>query len=466
MGRNESSEDVLVSPLDTRYISSVSEIASHLSEHALYRNRIIVEVKWLRFLAKEGLTHMSSLDPDADVFLSEICEFTPSDMERIREIERTINHDVKATEYYLRNKLKSSNIAQLQQLEHWIHMFCTSEDINSSAYALGIRDCMEHAIKPMLRRLIGELSSLATENADKPMLSRTHGQPATPTTFGKEMAIYVNRLSRQYNKYLCKLDYMAKFSGAVGNFNVHKVAFPERDWPALAKNFVENHLNLTYQDYSTQIECHDYISEVSDHMSRINSILKDLCVDMWLYISYNIIQQRKIKDEVGSSTMPHKINPVRWECAEGNIGMANALFHFFSSKLTTSRLQRDLSDSTVLRNLGVAFGHSYVAYINILNGLSRVSFNEERALKELDENWVVLSEPLQVILKLTGVTDGYEKVLELTRKHNVTKEEMKKIISQLAPGDHRMESLTAAKYTGYAAYLASGVAEKYKTSDE
>ncbi|KAK1444262.1 L-aspartase like protein [Babesia gibsoni] len=437
MGRNESSEDVLVSPLDTRYISSVSEIASHLSEHALYRNRIIVEVKWLRFLAKEGLTHMSSLDPDADgtyfnipnnrhaVFLSEICEFTPSDMERIREIERTINHDVKATEYYLRNKLKSSNIAQLQQLEHWIHMFCTSEDINSSAYALGIRDCMEHAIKPMLRRLIGELSSLATE-----------------------------------------LDYMAKFSGAVGNFNVHKVAFPERDWPALAKNFVENHLNLTYQDYSTQIECHDYISEVSDHMSRINSILKDLCVDMWLYISYNIIQQRKIKDEVGSSTMPHKINPVRWECAEGNIGMANALFHFFSSKLTTSRLQRDLSDSTVLRNLGVAFGHSYVAYINILNGLSRVSFNEERALKELDENWVVLSEPLQVILKLTGVTDGYEKVLELTRKHNVTKEEMKKIISQLAPGDHRMESLTAAKYTGYAAYLASGVAEKYKTSDE
>lgn len=460
-----SQDQVFVSPLDTRYLRASSDVAYHLSEYALSRNRIIVEVEWLRYLVKEGITPVSSLDATSDAYLSKLCNFEPPDMAAIGEFDRKLNHDVKATEYYIRSKLEDSGIPQLQELSHWVHMFCTSEDINSPAYALGIRDCMEHVIKPTLVRIIDALSSFAVENAGKPMLSRTHGQPASPTTFGKEAAVYVNRLCRQYKKYLCHVDYMAKFGGAVGNFNAHKAALPDKNWPVVARDFIENKLDLTYQEYSTQIECHDFISELSDHVSRVNTILKDLCVDMWLYISHDLIKLKNVQGEVGSSTMPHKINPIDWENAEGNFGVANSLFHFFSSKLPTSRLQRDLSDSTVLRNLGVAFSHSYLGYLSILRALSRISVNEERALYELDKHWVVLSEPLQVILRLSGVKDGYEKVLELTRVGNVSKDVMKGIISDMAGGDPRMESLTASTYLGYAESLALDVRSRCTLAD-
>ncbi|GIX62048.1 adenylosuccinate lyase [Babesia caballi] len=387
-------------------------------------------------------------------------------MDSIRSLDMRVNHDVKATEYYIRDKLRNSGITQLVSLEHWVHMFCTSEDINSPAYALGIRDCMERVIKPTLLRIINALCSFAIANAGKPILSRTHGQPASPTTIGKEMAVYVHRLSRQFKKHLVEVDYMAKFGGAVGNFNAHKVAFPDKNWPELARDFIENKLHLTYQAYATQIECHDFISELSDNLSRVNTILKDLCVDMWLYISNDLIKLKNVEGEVGSSTMPHKINPIDWENAEGNFGIANALFHFFSSKLPTSRMQRDLSDSTVLRNLGVAFSHSYLGYQSILKALSRISVNEERAMKELDDNWVVLSEPLQVLLRLSGVSSGYEEVLRLTRTDGVTKEKMQKIIADFCSGDRRMETLTVSNYTGYAESLAIEVKKVCAAHDE
>ncbi|ORM42258.1 Adenylosuccinate lyase [Babesia sp. Xinjiang] len=446
-----------VSPLDTRYLGSSSDVATHLSEYALSRNRVIVEVSWLRFMVSAGVTEVSSLEPSAEAFLSELCRFPPEDMDLIITIDGRVNHDVKATEYYIRDKLKTSGIPQLVSLEPWVHMFCTSEDINSPAYSIGIRDCMEHVIKPTLLRIIDSLAKLSVENASKPMLSRTHGQPASPTTIGKEIAVYVSRLSRQCKKYLTKIDYMAKFGGAVGNFNAHKVAFPEKDWPSLAKEFIENKLNLTYQEYSTQIECHDFISELSDNLARVNTILKDLCVDMWLYISHDLIKLKSVQGEVGSSTMPHKINPIDWENAEGNFGVANALFHFFSSKLPNSRMQRDLSDSTVLRNLGVAFSHSYLGYLSILKALSRVSVNEEKALKELDENWVVLSEPLQIHLRLSGVSTGYEEVLSLTRTGGLSSDEMKKIISDTCNDNSHIKALTPCTYTGYAESLALNV---------
>ncbi|EDO07643.1 putative adenylosuccinate lyase [Babesia bovis T2Bo] len=443
-----------VSPLDTRYRNSSSAIGEHLSEYALSRNRIFVEVSWLRFLVSEGLTNVTKLDESSDAYLSEICNFKPDDMGSITAIDKRVNHDVKATEYYIRDKLKSSGLPQLISLEPWVHMFCTSEDINSPAYSMGIRDCIEKVIKPTILRIIETVATFATENAGKPMLSRTHGQPASPTTFGKEFAVYVHRLSRQYCKYLDQIDYMAKFGGAVGNFNAHKIAFPDKNWPDLAKDFVENTLHLSYQDYSTQIECHDYISEVSDHISRVNTILKDLCVDMWLYTSYDLIKLRGVQGEVGSSTMPHKINPIDWENAEGNIGLANSLFHYFSTKLPNSRMQRDLSDSTVLRNVGVAFCHSYLAYLSILKAFSRISVNESRALEELDANWVVLSEPLQIHLRMTGDASGYEKMLSLTRTGCVSKETMKDIISDNCGNNTDLKSLTPSKYIGYAESLA------------
>ncbi|GFE52741.1 adenylosuccinate lyase [Babesia ovis] len=393
-----------VSPLDTRYLLSSCDVAEYLSDYALSRNRIIVEVTWLRYLVAEGITSISSLEPSSDAYLSEICQFKHEDMETISNIDKRINHDVKATEYYIRN-------------------------------------------------------------AGKAMLSRTHGQPASPTTIGKEIAVYVHRLSRQYTKYLTEIDYMAKFGGAVGNFNAHKMAFPDKNWPLLAKHFIENKLNLTYQEYSTQIECHDFISEVSDHISRVNTILKDLCVDMWLYISNDLIKLKGVQGEVGSSTMPHKINPIDWENAEGNFGIANSLFHFFSSKLPTSRMQRDLSDSTVLRNIGVAFSHSYLGYLSILKALNRISVNEDKALKELDENWVVLSEPLQIHLRLNGVSSGYEEVLRLTRTGSMSKENMKQIISTACGGNSLLESLTPANYIGYAESLALELKNRKFTSE-
>ncbi|GBE63084.1 adenylosuccinate lyase [Babesia ovata] len=453
-------DHMFVSPLDTRYLRTSSEIAAHLSEYALSRNRIIVEVSWLRFLVNEGVTPVSSLDKSSESFLSDICRFEPSDMESIRQIDRKVNHDVKATEYYIREKMKTSGIPQLESLEHWVHMFCTSEDINSPAYSIGIRDCMEQVIKPTLLRIIDALCSFSVENAGKAMLSRTHGQPASPTTIGKEIAVYVHRLSRQYKKYLTEVDYMAKFGGAVGNLNAHKFAFPQLNWPEMAKRFVEKELNLVYQEYSTQIECHDFISELSDNLSRINTILKDLCVDMWLYTSNDLIKLKGVKGEVGSSTMPHKINPIDWENAEGNLGIANSLFHFFSSKLPTSRMQRDLSDSTVLRNIGVAFSHSYLAYHSILKALSRIDTNEAHALKELDDHWVVLSEPLQIHLRLSGVSSGYEEVLNRTRTGCVSKDEMKQILADFAKGDARLESLTPSTYIGYAESLALGIKDR------
>ncbi|EKX73171.1 adenylosuccinate lyase, putative [Theileria equi strain WA] len=445
-----------LSPLDSVYKRHTSEIPRYLSNYALTSNRILVEVRWVQHLVKLGITPVKELSREVNEFLDSLKDISEDGMRIIEELNSVTRHDVKAVEYYIRKRFEESGYDDLILLMPWIHMFCTSEDINSPAHSTGIRDCMDHLIKPLMLNIINSLAKLSVEHASKPMLSRTHGQPASPTTFGKEMAIYTYRLSQQYKKYIDKIEYFGKFGGAVGNFNVHFVAFPDLDWPSIAKSFVED-LNLTYQPYSTQIECHDYISELSDSIARFNTILKDMCVDMWLYLSHDLLKLKNVKGEVGSSTMPHKINPIHFECAEGNIGLANSLFSFFSSKLPTSRMQRDLSDSTVLRNIGTAMGYSVVAYKSIITAFERVDFNAEKALQELENNYAVLSEPTQVVLKMMGRSDAFDAVLKFTRGSEVNGEEMKKFIQencQLSPG---MSGITPASFTGCAEQFARNI---------
>lgn len=376
---------------------------------------------------------------------------------RVKQLENTTKHDVKAVEYYLKEQLKEKHPDVYREIGEYIHFGCTSEDINNVAYGLMIKDCMNNVINPALKEIVKDLVELSRTYAGSPMLSRTHGQPATPTTFGKELSVFIARLNRQI-RIIEQTKIMAKFSGAVGNYNCHMITHPNVCWDELMKSFITN-LGLEFQPYSTQIECHDYIAELGDGFSRVNTCLLDLCADMWMYISRNMLLLKRQENEVGSSTMPHKVNPIDFENAEGNLHVANALFKLMSSKLPISRLQRDLSDSTVLRNIGVAFGHCMIAYTSAKKGLGKLHLNEELLRKELFLSWEVLAEPIQMIMRKNNIENSYEELKSLTRGQQVDQATIMGFIESLkdriATEDFEsLQRLTPDTYVGLAPKLA------------
>lgn len=402
-----------LSPLDGRYASKVAPLREIFSEYGLIRSRVIVELRWLKRLADEaGIKEIPSLSRQAAELLGGIeNSFNEADAQRIKDIEATTNHDVKAVEYFIKEKIAEDS--ELAGIREFIHFACTSEDINNLAHALMLHQARNEVMLPVMDKIIDTLRDLAHQYAAIPMLSRTHGQPASPTTVGKELANVVYRLRRQ-RKSFANAPIMGKINGATGNYNAHLSAYPEIDWPMLAKSFVES-LGFSWNAYTIQIEPHDYMAELFDALARFNTILIDFDRDIWGYISLGYFKQKTVKGEVGSSTMPHKVNPIDFENSEGNLGIANALFDHLAAKLPVSRWQRDLTDSTVLRNMGVGFGYSLLAYHSTLRGISKLEVNEERLAADLEQNWEVLAEPIQTVMRRYGIEEPYEKLKELTR---------------------------------------------------
>jgi adenylosuccinate lyase len=390
-----------ISPVDGRYGSKTEALRTIFSEYGLIRHRVVVEVRWLQALAThESIGEVPLLSAHADRLLNDIIEkFSEQDAQRVKNIERTTNHDVKAVEYFLKEKIAGNT--ELEAVSEFIHFACTSEDINNLAYALMLREARNQALLPLLDDVIRAISELAQRYADQPMLSRTHGQTATPTTVGKEMANVSARLHRQREQYAA-IPMLGKINGAVGNYNAHLVAYPDIDWPAFSQQFISD-LGLEMNPYTTQIEPHDYMAEQFDALARFNTVLIDFCRDVWGYISLGYFKQKTIAGEVGSSTMPHKVNPIDFENAEGNLGIANALFSHFGAKLPVSRWQRDLSDSTVLRNTGVAVAHCVIACESCLKGISKLQLNEVRTAEDLNNSWEVLAEALQTVMRRYGI---------------------------------------------------------------
>ena len=447
-----------ISPVDGRYGSKTEALRPIFSEYGLIRHRVLVEVRWLQALAGNGaISEVPPLGEHAANILDEIIiNFTEQDAQRIKNIERTTNHDVKAVEYFLKEKIEGNH--ELEAVSEFIHFGCTSEDINNLAYALMLREARNQALLPLLDNVISELTGLAHEYADAAMLSRTHGQTATPTTVGKEMANVAARLQRQREQY-ASVPILGKMNGAVGNFNAHMVTYPDIDWPAFSKKFIEG-LGLDYNPFTTQIEPHDYIAEQCDAVARFNTILIDYCRDVWGYISLGYFRQKTVAGEVGSSTMPHKVNPIDFENAEGNLGIANALFSHFSAKLPVSRWQRDLSDSTVLRNIGTAVAHTVIACESCLKGISKLQLNEQRTLEDLSNSWEVLGEALQTVMRRHGIEKPYEKLKDLTRDQKVTRETLQAFIESLdlpAEVKKELQALTPEGYTGNAADQARSI---------
>ena len=401
-----------ISPIDGRYALKTDSLVNCFSEYALIRNRVIVEIYWLKALAKEvGIKQCRVLSGGEEALLDSIITgFDISEAEKIKEIEKTTNHDVKAVEYYLKDQISGTSI---EELSEFIHFACTSEDINNLAHAMMLKDGLSE-ILPIQQDITEKLQEFYKEWKDVPMLARTHGQTASPTTVGKEMIVFADRLQRQ-NHQISNIKLLGKMNGAVGNFNAHLAAYPDVDWVNLSKDIIENQLGLTQNLYTTQIEPHDYMAEIFDAISRFNTILIDLNRDIWTYISMAYFGQKTIAGEVGSSTMPHKVNPIDFENSEGNLGLANAIFNHLSAKLPISRLQRDLTDSTVLRNMGVGFGYSLIAYLSTLKGFSKLKLNNHILEKDLDNAWEVLAEPVQTIMRKHGIEKPYEKLKELTR---------------------------------------------------
>ncbi|HKJ21644.1 MAG TPA: adenylosuccinate lyase [Gammaproteobacteria bacterium] len=447
-----------INPIDGRYGHLTPELQPLFSEYGLMRYRVLVEIRWLQRLAEPdapGLTAALS-DHAARVLEDIVDNFSPADAQRIKNIERTTNHDVKAVEYFLKEKV--ANNKELEALTELFHFACTSEDINNLAYALMLRTARSQVILPMMDEMIETLAGLAHRHAAQPMLSRTHGQPATPTTLGKELANFVHRMRRQ-RQNLVAVPIQGKFNGAVGNYNAHLIAVPEVDWASVSRSFVTD-LGLEWSPYSTQIEPHDFISELLDTVARFNRVLLDLCRDMWGYISIEYLVQKTVADEVGSSTMPHKVNPIDFENAEGNCGLANAVMQHLSDKLPVSRWQRDLSDSTVLRNLGVGFAYSMIAYRAALRGLSKIEANTPRLAADLDRHWELLAEPIQTVMRRYGSEAPYERLKALTRGRQVDAQAIRAFINELdLPEDarRRLLALEPAGYTGLAEALAKGV---------
>jgi adenylosuccinate lyase len=447
-----------LSPLDGRYAAKAEPLRPIFSEFGLMHRRVLVEVQWLIALADEAaIGEIASLGVDSRRLLMTLADgFSLQDAERIKAIERTTNHDVKAAEYFVKERI--GDRAELAKAKEFVHFACTSEDINNLAYALMLRDARDGVLLPTLDKLIATLRQMAHALALQPMLSRTHGQTASPTTLGKEIANVVARLKRQRTQ-IAAVSISGKINGAVGNYNAHVIAYPEIDWPALSKRFVEA-LGLEWNPYTTQIEPHDCIAELSDAVRRANTILIDFCRDIWGYVSLGYFRQELKAGEVGSSTMPHKVNPIDFENAEGNLGVANALFTHFAEKLPISRWQRDLTDSTVLRTLGTAFGHTLIALDAIARGLAKLNAAPDRLAADLDASWEVLAEAVQTVMRRYGLPEPYEQLKALTRGQGITRESMRSFIESLAlPEDakERLLALTPATYTGLAARLAGAI---------
>lgn len=445
-----------LSPLDGRYHTKVEPLRLYFSEFALIRYRVQVEVAWLKALSNEPeMIEIPAFSTATNTQLdSLVVNFSVADAEAIKAIEATTNHDVKAIEYWLKRVLASNT--EITKAAEFIHFACTSEDINNLSHGLMLRASLEQVMLPALDKIILRLIELARQLADAPMLARTHGQPATPTTLGKEIANVVYRLQRS-RKQLAAVDILGKINGAVGNYNAHLSAYPDLDWEKFAQHFVER-LGLQFNPYTTQIEPHDTIAELFDAYARINTILLDLNRDIWGYISLGYFKQKTKADEVGSSTMPHKVNPIDFENSEGNLGIANALLRHLSEKLPISRWQRDLTDSTVLRNMGVALGHTLLAYDSCVKGLNKLDANPAQMLGDLDNAWEVLAEPIQTVMRRYGVANPYEQLKALTRgKAGITQETLHQFIVGLAIPDaekNRLLMMTPRNYTGKASVLA------------
>jgi adenylosuccinate lyase len=447
-----------LSPLDGRYAMKVEALRPIFSEFGLMQRRVLVEVCWLLALAEENaIVEVGPFATSTRQFLTTLPgDFSLQDAERIKAIEATTNHDVKAVEYFIKEKI--GDHAELGQAKEFVHFACTSEDINNLAYALMLRDARDGVLLHTLDKVIATLRQMAHALAAQPMLSRTHGQTASPTTLGKEIANVIARLERQ-RKQIAAVELTGKINGAVGNYNAHVIAYPEVDWPALAKRFVES-LGLVWNPYTTQIEPHDCVAELCDAIRRANTILLDFCRDVWGYISLGYFRQALRPGEVGSSTMPHKVNPIDFENAEGNFGLANALLAHFAEKLPISRWQRDLTDSTVLRALGTAFGHTQIAFESLLRGLTKLNANPERLAADLDASWEVLAEAVQTVMRRYGLPEPYEQLKALTRGQGITRASMRGFIESLAlPANAKQQllALTPASYSGLAAQLAGKV---------
>lgn len=447
-----------VSPIDGRYADKTAELRSIFSEFGLLKYRVQVEVRWLQKLASTtAIEQVPAFSAEANAILDNIvATFDESHAGRIKEIERTTNHDVKAVEYFLKEQVAQNE--ELNAVNEFIHFACTSEDINNMSHALMLKEARDSVILPYTDKLVDELKRLAKEYQSIPMMARTHGQPASPTTMGKEMANVAYRLERQ-RKQIAEVAVLGKVNGAVGNYNAHLSAYPSLDWAQFAQEFVTS-LGVTLNPFTTQIEPHDYIAELFDAVARFNTILIDFNRDVWGYIALGHFKQKTIAGEIGSSTMPHKVNPIDFENSEGNLGLANALFGHLASKLPVSRWQRDLTDSTVLRNLGVGVGYAIIAYQATLKGISKLQVNEQSLLNELDNNWELLAEPIQTVMRRYGIEKPYEKLKELTRGKKVNQQIMAEFIDGLELPDEakvQLKKLTPSNYIGQAVDLVNQI---------
>ena len=447
-----------LSPLDGRYAGKVAALRPIFSEYGLIRARVTVEIRWLQALSRQPrIAEVPALSDAANAVLEEIAAgFSEADAGRVKDIEATTNHDVKAVEYFLKEKVADNE--ELAAVSEFLHFACTSEDINNLSYGLMLSEARETVLLPAMDHLIATAADMARDMAGDAMLSRTHGQPASPTTMGKEWANVIYRLRRQRQQF-ADVPILGKINGAVGNYNAHLASYPDVEWPTLAKAFVEG-LGLTWNPYTTQIEPHDYIAELGDALARFDTVLSDFCRDIWGYVSLGYFKQRVIAGEVGSSTMPHKVNPIDFENAEGNLGLANAVLRHLAEKLPISRWQRDLTDSTVLRNLGVGFGYALLAYESALKGLGKLELNPKRLAEDLDASWEVLGEAVQTVMRRYGLENPYERMKELTRGKGITPKTLYAFIEKLdipADAKARLLALTPAAYTGNAEQQAKDI---------
>ena len=448
-----------INPIDGRYGEKTAELRPYFSEFGLIYYRVYVEIRWFQFLAsQQKIKELPALGDEENNFLEKlIVDFDETEAAIVKSNEATTNHDVKAVEYYLKSKFVGSGISSLEKNIEFIHFACTSEDINNLSHALMLKDGRDNVLRPLMDDLNQKLAEFARDYANLPMLSRTHGQTATPTTLGKEFANVVARLRRQV-KQLGAVQIMGKINGAVGNLNAHQVTYPDLDWLAMSEQFVSS-LGIIWNPYTTQIEPHDYMAEMFQAMSRFNTILIDFNRDIWSYISIGYFKQRKVEGETGSSTMPHKVNPIDFENSEGNLGIANAIFGHLSEKLPISRWQRDLTDSTVLRNMGTGLAYSLLSYKSTLKGLGKLEINPSALAEDLNRSWEILAEPIQTIMRRHGVEEPYEKLKELTRGQSLKQESIEQMLETLdIPESARtlIRELTPMNYTG----LASELVEK------
>ncbi|QYG05528.1 adenylosuccinate lyase [Janthinobacterium sp. PAMC25594] len=447
-----------LSPLDGRYASKTDLLRPILSEAGFMHHRVKVEISWLQALSQAGFAEIKPFSAEASARLDKMAaDFSEADAARIKAIEAVTNHDVKAVEYWLKEQV--ADVPELVAASEFIHFACTSEDINNTSHGMMLKAARDGVMLPALNGLVAKLTQIAHDNADVPMLSRTHGQTASPTTLGKEMANVVARLQRAV-KRIEQVEILGKMNGAVGNYNAHLSAYPGFDWPAFSQAVIEQRLGLVFNPYTIQIEPHDYMAELFDAFARANTILLDLNRDIWTYVSLGYFKQKLKAGEIGSSTMPHKVNPIDFENSEGNLGLANAVLKHLSEKLPVSRMQRDLTDSTVLRNIGVGLGYTLLAYDSCLRGLNKLEVNHARLAQDLDATWEVLAEPVQTVMRRYGIENPYEQLKELTRGKGISKEALQEFVNGLAiPQDAKevLLTMTPGNYIGIAAQLAKAI---------